>query len=163
MAARTKSSSKKSSGLIGALEPYFTTNAPFQIPASARKFIVTWIPWVNLVVGIIFVMAFLPLLGLGAVVSVVAASYAAPVGGLLWISIFVLLAQGIVMLVAFPGLKRQALSAWKLLFWADILYFAYNVIVALSNPSGMVGSLIGAVIGIAIGLYILFQVKPAYK
>ena len=122
-----------------------------------------WLPWVSLVLGILCVLAFLPLVGLGAFVSALSATYGYTNGPSIWIPIFILLAQGIVQIIAVPGLLKRSLGAWKLLFWADVLYFGYSVLNAFLYPANLISGLIGAVITVAIGLYILFQVKSSYK
>lgn len=164
MPSRTSSKSKSSgSNLIGLLEPYFTKQAPFQIPEAGRKMLVAWLPWISLILGVLCVLAFLPLIGLGAVVTSLSASVGYSAGMLIWIPLLLLLGQGIIHLVAFPGLRRRSFGAWKLLFWADIIYFVYNVVNAFVYPATLITSLLGAVLSVLIGLYILYQVKKFYK
>lgn len=158
-----KASAKSSAGLVKQLEPYFTKQAPFQIPENGRKLIVEWLPWISLVIGILAIFAFLPLVGIGAFVSTLALSAGVASGGLFWLPALALLAQGVINLVAFPGLKDKKLSAWMLLFWADILFAIYQLLMIIANPILAIGSLVGAAIGLLIGLYILFQIKSHYK
>lgn len=151
----------KSSDLIALLEPYFTKQAPFQIPAKWREIIVDWIPWVNLVIGVLLLPAVIVALGLAGFVSVIATSVGIASGPLVLISGLFLLASIVILFITFPGLKARKLSAWKLVFWADIVFFIYGVLYAIGS---------GALFGVAtqalstlIGLYVLFQIKNYYK
>ena len=154
---------KAGSDLISMLEPYFTTQAPFQIPTNGREMLVSWLPWINLVGGILCVLAFLPLLGLAGMVSTISAVAGYSTGTYIWIPMLILLAQGVVLLVAFPGLRNNKLSAWKLLFWADVIFFIYNIVSGFVTPSGLISGIVGAIISIVIGMYLLFQIKSYYK
>lgn len=166
MAAKSKSTSAKSTDLIAQLEPYFTKQAPFQIPANGRKLIVQFLPWVTLIVGVLAVLGLLSLLALLTGLSALtmgAVGVVAAVSPMLWLPVIALGAQAVVSFMAFPLLQKRSLRGWTLLFWVDVIYFAYNVLNAIAQPSYIVGSLLGAVLGIVIGLYVLFQVKSYYK
>jgi hypothetical protein len=80
-----------------------------------------------------------------------------------WISMLVLIASIALLFITFPGLQARKLSAWKLVFWADILYFVYNVVGGLGNPLTLINNLIGGVVSLLIGLYVLYQIKSYYK
>ncbi len=152
-----------SSDLIAILEPYFTKKAPFQLPESARKFIVQWMPWFNIVIGVLLLPAVLVILGLGTVVGGLAAASGQSVGLTYWLSMVVLIVTIAILFITFPGLQARKLSAWKLVFWADIIYFIYNVVIGLGNPVILGSSIIGGLISLVIGLYFLFQIKSHYK
>lgn len=152
-----------STDLIAILEPYFTKQAPFQLPTSFRKTIVQWMPWVNIVLGLFLILPVLAILGLGTVVAGLASSVGEGVGPMYWLSMLVLVASIALLFITFPGLQARKLSAWKLVFWADILYFAYNIASGLGNPLSLINSVIGGVVSLLIGLYVLFQIKSYYK
>lgn len=152
-----------STNLIGMLEPYFTKQAPFQLPQTARNLIVQWMPWVNIVIGILLLPAVLVIIGLGSFVGTFAAAAGEVVGLTYWLSMIVLIATIAMLFITFPGLQARKLSAWKLVFWADILYFVYSVVSGLGNPVTLVGNLIGGALSLVIGLYVLFQIKSSYK
>lgn len=158
MAAKSKSSSD----LIALLEPYFTKQAPFQIPKKWRENLVNWIPWINLVIGILLLPALLVLVGLGTVVGVVAplaGNAAVPV--FYWLSLILAVVSIAILFITFPGLRARKLSAWKLVFWADIIYLAYGIVSALAN--GDILSVFTNLIGTAVALFVLFQIKSYYK
>ncbi len=151
----------KSSDLISMLEPYFTKQAPFQIPKKWRENLVNWIPWINLVIGILLLPAVLVVIGLGTIVGVVAPAVGVSTGLFYWFGIILAAATIALLFVTFPGLRARKLAAWKLVFWADIIYFFYGIVSAVST-----GDLMGIVtqfIGTAVGLYVLFQIKSYYK
>ena len=152
-----------STDLIGVLEPYFTKQAPFQLPEKARKFIVQWMPWINVILGILLLPAVLVILGFGSVIGTLAAAAGQSVGLTYWLSMIVLIITIALLFITFPGLQARRLSTWKLVFWADILYFVYNLIAGVGNPITLLSSLIGGLISLVIGLYILFQIKSHYK
>ena len=162
-------STKSSGDLIAQLEPYFTKQAPFQIPKNGQAMIVQWLPWISVVMGAFALFAafslFLLLTGANLLTGgLLGASIAASgTGPLMWLSFLALIAQGAINIYVFPGLKKKSMSAWTLLFWVDIVFFVYNVLTGLSNPLSIVGSLFGALLGLVVGLYILFQIKSHYK
>jgi len=151
----------KSSDLIALLEPYFTKQAPFQIPAKWRELIVEWMPWINLIIGILLIPLALVALGLAGFVSVVAMSVGVTQGPLILISGLVLVASIALLFITFPGLRARKLSAWKLVFWADIVFFVYGILNAFG--SGMIFNIVMQALSTIIGLYILFQIKSHYK
>lgn len=153
---------KANSGdLITMLEPYFTKQAPFQIPAKWRENLVEWIPWINLIVGILLLPAVLVTLGLAGFVSVVAVSAGVTEGPLVLISGLFLVVSIALLFITFPGLKARKLSAWKLVFWADIVFFVYGVFNSLGT--GMIFNVLMQALSTIIGLYVLFQIKSYYK
>ena len=152
-----------STDLIAILEPYFTKQAPFQLPTSFRKAIVKWMPWVNIILGLFLLPLVLAVLGLGSLAAGLAGTVGESVGPMYWISMLVLIASIALLFITFPGLKARKLSAWKLVFWADILYFVYNIVSALGSPISLVSSVVGGLIGLVVGLYVLFQIKSYYK
>lgn len=161
--ASTKASQ---TNLIKQLEPYFTKQAPFQVPEGGRKLIVQFLPWITLIVGILAGLGLLSLLALLTGLSVLtfgAVGVAAAVSPLLWLPLIALGVQAVVSFMAFPLLKKRSLKGWTLLFWVDIIYFAYSVLNAIADPRSIISSLFGAVLGVVIGLYILYQVKGYYK
>ena len=65
-----------------------------------------------------------------------------------------LIAQLALMVMALTGLFARKMSAWKLVFYAQIL----GIMLSLLR-----GSIVGAVVGGVISLYVLFQVRPLYR
>jgi hypothetical protein len=64
-----------------------------------------------------------------------------------------LLAQLVLLAVALPGLFKRKMSAWRLIFYSQLVGIVFQL---------MMGSILGAIIGGLIGLYILFQIRPLY-
>ena len=159
-----KANTSSASGLIGQLEPYFTKQAPFQIPENGRKLIVEWLPWINIVAAVLGGLALLSLLSIFGLASAVTYGMVAVYSGpWIWVAFAALAIQVVVQVIAFPGLRTRKLSAWKLLFWADIAYFVYGLFNSFSTTYFSIGGLIGSLLGLVIGLYILFQIKSYYK
>jgi hypothetical protein len=55
--------------------------------------------------------------------------------------------------LALPGLFKRKMSAWKLIFYSQLIGITFSL---------LSGSILGALIGGLIGLYILFQIRPLY-
>jgi hypothetical protein len=136
--------------LIGFLDFYLVKKAPFQIPGEIREFLVKFGPWIALVLLIISLPALLVMLGIGtALMPFGGVGYAA---GFTYLSVM-LLAQLVLQGLALPGLFARKMSAWKLIFYAQLIGIAFSL---------LSGSILGALIGGLIGLYILFQIRPLY-
>jgi len=136
--------------LIGFLDFYLVKKAPFQLPNEVREFLVKFGPWIALVLLILSLPGLLVMLGVGTVLL--------PFGGLGYAAGFtyltvVLLAQLVLLVMALPGLFKRQMSAWKLLFYSQLVGIVFSL---------LMGSILGALIGGLIGLYILFQVRPLY-
>lgn len=146
-----------------------------KISDKARNVIVEWAPWADLVIGLFMVWAVYWLwhwahvanalvdyanqlsasLGYGTVAST-------RMGAMVWVGLVVLAVEAVLYLAAFPGLKSRSKGGWNLVFWAAILNAVYGI-VALFTDYGGFGNFLGYVIGTLVGLWILFQIKPAYK
>ena len=156
------------------LVPVFTKNAPVQLPENVKKFIVKYLPIINLVLGILALLATLSLWSWANTttriidnVNTISAIY----GGkdivpnrlslLVWVSLIVLAVSAVLYIAAYPGTKAKKKSGWNLLFYAALLNFAYGVVNAFTDY-GTVMSLIGTLIGTIIGLFFLFQIRSYY-
>ncbi|MEK9132168.1 MAG: chromate transporter [Patescibacteria group bacterium] len=131
---------------------YLVKKAPYSIPSSARERIVTIVPWIDLVLLIVFLPLLVALLGLNFALVNFAWASGAYVPG--WgLASVIALGTFILEILALPGLFKRKRSAWTLVFYAALL--------------SVVGSLIsfslGGILGGIVGLYILFQVKEYYK
>ena len=94
-------------------------------------------------------------LAVGYLFAAVAGAGAYAITGLL--SSAVLLLEGVIMIVAFPALKKRAQRGWNLLFWSLVLSIVSSVL------SLSVFGVIQSVIGALIGYYFLYQMKSYYK
>ncbi len=136
--------------LIGFLDYYLVKKAPFQLPGEVKEFLVRFGPWIALVLLLLSLPALLVMLGVGTAFM--------PFGGAVYTVGFsfvtlVLLAQLVLLAVALPGLFKRKMSAWRLIFYSQLVGIVFQL---------LMGSILGALIGGLIGLYILFQIRPLY-
>ena len=133
------------------------------LPTNWKESLVKVSPWLALVFGVLSLLTgLLGVLGAGAVSLY--APLAGAAGGILaiwiWVSVVLLFVEGVVLLLAYPSLKKRLLKGWNLLFLLELVWLVSRVIDVLTfNISGIVGAVIGAVVG----FYFLFQIKSYYK
>ena len=137
--------------LVGFLDYYLVTKAPFQIPDNIKEFLVQYGPWIMIVLLILTLPALLVVLGLGTMLLPFAGVGYGTGFGLVAIGLIVELALS---LMALPGLFARRMSGWTLLFYARLV----SIVARL-----LAGAIVSAAIGGLISLYILFQVRPLYK
>ena len=145
------STSQAPTDLFGFLEYYLVTRAPFQLPDSVKEWTVRYGPWITIVVLVVMLPAALMTMGFGAVAAPflgVGRAASAEVRGLGLLIQFALTAA------AMPGLFARKMSAWKLLFYAQIVHAIFSV---------LAGEIVSAVVVGVISMYVLFQVRPLYK
>lgn len=131
---------------------YLVKKAPYTIPSSAREKIVTFVPWIDLILAITFIPILVALLGLNFLISSYAWSMGAYAHG--WgLATIIALVSCALEVLALPGLFKRKKYAWTFLLYAALLTIISNVIFFS----------IGGILGGIIGLYILFQVKEYYK
>ncbi len=167
-------------GLESKLAEVFVDKAP-KLPAGGKKVIVEWAPWVSLVVGVFTLLSAWTLWHWAHVANGVL-SYAHDLCNAygsyttgdacsnisstrlslgVWLAIIVLVVEGVLYLLAFPGLRDRARQGWKYLYYGALVNVAYAV-VSLFTGYDAAGHFIGAVIGSAIGFWFLFQIRDAY-
>ena len=142
-----------------------------------KKTLVEWAPWASLVVGVLTLWAAWALWqwahavsGLMAATNALCGAYGGIYGNCgmatdqmslwVWLGLLVLVVEGVLYLLAFPGLRDHKKAGWKYLYWGALINLAYAVL-SLFAGYGL-GSFIGALIGSAIGLWLLFQVRGSY-
>lgn len=136
--------------IMGFLDYYLVGKAPFQIPEKGKEWIVKYGPWITIVLLVLSLPALLFILGLGTLFM--------PLGGYGYATGFglaaiVLIVQLGLQVAALPGLFARKMSGWTLLFYADIISFAYSIIQ---------GQYFSSILSVVIGLYILFQIRGKY-
>jgi len=143
--------------LIGFLDYYFVTKAPFQIPQSGRAFLVRVGPWIVVVLLILWLPALLWLIN---------RSTWAPFGYRgyyddtlhfpirYWPWMLGVVVSFALMVLALPGLFAQKMSGWRLAFYAELVSLITGLIAM---------NIVGALIGALIAFFILFQIRPLYK
>ncbi len=156
------------------LEEVLGKKAPVQLPDNTRKTLVEYLPWINLVLG---VLAFLTARALwhwahlaNALIDYVnnlnQAYGAAQVSThrlttVVWLGIVVLVIEGLLFIAAFPGTRDRKKSGWDLLFYAALVNVVYGVVILFSDYGG-VGRLITTLLSSGLGLYFLFQIRSYY-
>jgi hypothetical protein len=163
-------------GLETKLSDVFVKNAPFQLPAAAKKWIVQYLPYINLLLGFLSLLAAWTLYRWATVADNLV-NYAnelnrafggdavAPVERLtaiVWLSIIVIAIEGVLYVLAFSPTKARKKSGWDLLFLALLVNVVYGVVVTFTDYGGP-SNLLSTLISTVIGLYFLFQIRDAYN
>jgi len=156
----------------------FVDKAP-KLPAGGKKFIVNVAPWLTLIAGVLSLLAGLSLWrwahtvnnGVDYVNSLCNA-YAVDAGACadvaesrlnlwVWLAIIVLIVQGVLYLMAFPGLRDRRKKGWDYVFYAALVSVVYSI-VSLFTGYNAASNFLGAIIGALISFWLLFQVRSAY-
>lgn len=150
-------------------------NAPYQLPENVKKWIVQYLPYINLVFGVLTLWAAYGLYRTATVVdryADVVNSFSRAYGGndyvnktsvsaAVWLGLAVLAIQGVLWIVSYPSVLARKKTGWNLLFLALIVNAVYGF-VSLFTSYGGIGSLVGYLISTVIGLYFLFQIRSYY-
>jgi len=142
--------------LAKSLDKYYVKIPAF--PKGLKDFIAQITPWLALIGGILTILLAINFSTNLSVVSQFAAI--AGVTGYATTGIFtiiIMLAQGIIGLLAFSPLKSNKIKGWNLLYYILILS-VINSVVALS-----LASILSSIVGALIGYYFLYQIKSYYK
>jgi hypothetical protein len=146
------------------LDDIFVGGAP-PLPSNAKKIIVEYLPYINLVLGVLTLMTAWRLYDTARAVNSLVYGSGVSVDhltGLVWLSIAVLVIEAVLYISAFDPTKHRRKSGWDLLFYALLVNLAYGIVVSFSYYGG-VGRLLGSLLGSAIGFYFLFQIRASYK
>lgn len=152
------------------LDEYLVTKAPFQLPVSAKEFLVKAAPYLVILFLILSLPAIFMLFGMGFFMGDMMLSgdvwmgdsegmmwpQGAVMGMQTWVYVYGILAAIIFVMeaIAVPGLFAQSKKGWNWIYYAQVLSLVISV---------LAGDIIGALIGFVIGMYLLFQVKSYYK
>lgn len=163
------------SGLETKMNEVFVGKAP-TLPAGGKKFLVDVAPWLSLIGGVLSLLVGLSLWRWAHVatdyVNSLCNAYAISAGAcdnsstsrlslLVWLAIIVLIIEGVLYLLAFPGLRDRKKQGWNYLFYAGLVNVVY-VIVSLFTDYSASGGFIGSLLGSLVGFWLLFQVRSAY-
>ena len=163
-------------GLENKLNDVFVENKSLPaLPVGAKKFIVAYLPWFSLIIGVLTLFAALSLWHWAHVANSLidyANSVSAAYGGsqiattrmsaLLWVGLVVLLLEAIIYIAAFPGTRAKLKSGWDLLFYGALINIVYGVLMVFTSYGGIFNLILDLVFA-AIGLYFLFQIRASYK
>jgi hypothetical protein len=137
--------------VIGFLEYYLVTKAPFQLPPKAKEAIVKYGPWVAVVLLVIALPALLVVLGIGTLFLPFAGpAYAT---GFTYLTLISIVQIGL-LIAALPGLFARKMQGWRLVFYSRVL----SIVGLLLS-----GAIINAIVVGVISLYILFQIRSLYE
>lgn len=154
------------------LDELLVKKAPYKLPENFKKGLVTAMPWLALIGGI---LSLLGAMGVYQLVTVASSwigvanelsnaygysGYSSSFGPLLWLSLALLVVEAVVSFMAFSPLKENKKRGWDLMFWLSLLNVAYAVIYLIAAPNIM--QFIFSLLGSAIGLYLLFQIRSHY-
>ena len=156
-----------------ALDDVFVKKAP-ALPDGGKKALVQYLPYINLVFGVLALFAAFGLYQAARTVNS-AVDYinnlSAAYGGdkvstqdltvTVWLAVIILVIEAALYIAAFPATRDRKKSGWDLMFYALLINLVYGVIAAFTDYGG-VGRLFGALIGSAIGGYLLFQIRASY-
>ncbi len=142
-----------------------------KLSGNAKKTIVNFWPWAAVIFGVLQLWAAYGLWHWGHELNKVLDTFNSYLGAnvgvhklniFFWLSLVVLVIDGVILLAAYPGLKARAKSGWNLLFYSALLNGVYGVFSAFNNYGG-VGSLVIQLVVSAIVLYFLFQIRDQYS
>lgn len=156
------------------LDDIFVKKAP-PLPAGGKKFLVQYLPWINLVLGLLALYSVYVIWhwahladGLINYANNLSAAYGgAPVasdrlGFGIWLGMAVLAVQAVLYIGAFQASRARKKSGWNLMFYALLVNVVYGAVILFTDYGG-VGSFIGTLIGSGLGLYLLFQIRSSYS
>jgi hypothetical protein len=154
------------------LEGIFVKNAP-ALPERGKEVVVSWLPWINLILGILTLWAVLTLwhwahLANNAVdyINQLNATYGTgtvvhKLTGMVWLGLIVLAIEAVLYLMAFPATRARQKSGWNLMFYALLVNLVYGIIVLFTDYGGF-GTFLSYLLGSVIGLWLLFQIRGKY-
>lgn len=138
------------------LDPYYA-KLP-SLPKGATDFIVSVVPWLALIFGVLALLGGIAAFGLLSFFSPLAAVSGAgqyALTGL--VASLILLLQGIIELLSFSPLRNRRESGWNLVLFALVLSVVSSIFYL--NVFSVISSLFWALVG----YYFLYQVKSYYK
>jgi hypothetical protein len=155
------------------LDNLFVKNAPV-LPASVKKMLVEWLPWINLVFGVLTLWSAYWIWhwahtanSLVDYANQLSAAYGGPkvasdrLSVMVWFALIVMVVEALLFIAAFPATRDRKKSGWDLMFYAMLVNIAYAVVVLFTDYGG-VGSFIWSLVLSAAGLYLLFQIRASY-
>ena len=153
MATSKSSATASLANLEETLNGYFVKKAPFQLPMGVKEFIVSFGPWLMLVMLVLSLPFVLAAIGLGAFLAPFAILGGANAAALTVGTVFSLVAL-VLEAMALPGLFKRKKSGWTLLFYSSLVSVVGSLVAF---------NLFGAVLNAVIGWYFIFQVRSMYK
>lgn len=157
------------------LNEIFAKNLP-ALPEGGKKFLVTYLPYINLILGVLVLLSVLSLWRWATAandlvnnLNSLSEAYGGAtitagdrLGPVIWLALITLAVQGALYVASYPGTKARKKSGWNFMFYALLVNVAYGVVMVFSAYGGL-GSLFGSLVGTSIGLYLLFQIRASYS
>lgn len=145
------------------------------LPANAKESLAKAWPWLALVFGVLQLAAAWALWRLTQVTQALSdfanslsVYYTGRTVGLssldktlIYLGLAVLVVDAVILLMAYPELKKRTARGWDLLFLGALLNLLYAVLTIFIDGRGM-GSFIFSLLGSGVGFYLLFQVREKY-
>lgn len=155
------------------MEEHLVEKAPFQVPDPAKQLLVVWAPWIALISGIFALISTVGLWTESREVAGTSYSYynangdhitlEGDVGVFYYLAMTALVAQGVLMLKAYSGLRARSKSnGWNVLLYAILASIVYNILFGLGTQ-GKSSNFVLAFLTALVGLYFLAQIKQAYS
>lgn len=135
------------------LDLYFGKKAP-ALPANIKELIVSFAPWITLILVVISLPAVLAILGIGSIFAPFSFFGGITKGYAYTLSLIFLALSVLFEALAIPGLFKRSKKGWNFVFYSTLVGILSNV-VNFNLSSLVVGGLIS--------FYFLFQVKSYYK
>jgi hypothetical protein len=166
---------------MGTLDKLETTMAGWfkgapKLSDSSKETLVKIFPWLALIGGILQLLSALALFNWARVANDYvdyANSLSRAFGGeevvssrwdvWVWVGLAVLAVDAVILLLAYPKLKKREKGGWDLLFLSGLLMVAYAVVSVFMEYRGGVFGLVWNLIVSAVIFYLLFAVRDKYK
>lgn len=142
-------------------------NTP-SLPSGARTWLANNVYWLALIGGIVGLFT---VFGLWQTLQNVSnflystGTFSVMYGGdyrmVVWITLITSLAQSVLLLMAYSGLKAHRKSGWNLLFYTGLLSI-FTIVAYLFSAAYGLGSALGSLLGVAISYYFLFQIRDHF-
>ncbi len=153
----------------------FTGRAP-RLSLNTRDTLAEAWPWIALISGVIQLLAAYWLLGLTRItntltnyIDTLSRVYrTGPIGisgtqkSVIYIGVIVLTFDGIMLLMAVPGLLKRSRSGWERVFFASLVNLAFAILSLFIANNGLTRFGIG-IITSTLAICLLYQVKDQYR
>lgn len=148
------------------LDELLVKKAPYQLPEGFKKGLVSALPWIAILGGVLTLLAFLGALQviwavstlgtLAGLSGLVISNY----GVLIWLSVLILVVECVLFFMAFGPLKARKKNGWNMLFWLSLITAGSAVVYLVFGLN--IGQFLFSLVGALISLYLLFQVRSFY-
>lgn len=160
-------------GLELRLNELFAQGAP-KLPRGGKRALVLWMPFIALILGIVALMSAWGLwhwahAADNAIEGVCNAYSVSGCGNIppsrfslwLWLGVIFVATEGVLYLIAYPGLRDRRKEGWDYMYYGMLLNTAYAG-VSLFTEYNRIGHFLGGILMSIAGFYLLFQVRRMY-